>query len=134
MGGVTHTRNDALPHNDNPRKLTRVELRGARRGLISIEVIVTALAMGVLVVGPHVSRGGLALIVLVGATQALGAILLSLQHAWARHIALTAALLAILFTVAQILIFDVVTWFEVSLLAIGVLESMLVAGSTPRDS
>jgi hypothetical protein len=128
------TLNTAPRHNDNPRKLKRVELRGARRGLIGIEVIVAALAVAVLVVGPRSPRSGIALIVLVGVTQALGAITLSLQHVWARRLALAAALIAILFTVAQILIFDVVTWFELSLLGVGVLESMLVAGCTPRDS
>lgn len=126
--------NNAPRHNDNPRKLKRVELRGARRGLIGIEVIVAALAVAVLVVGPRSSQSGIALIVLVAVTQAVGAITLSLQHVWARRLALAAALIAILFTVAQILIFDVVTWFELSLLGVGVLESMLVAGSTPRDS
>ncbi len=74
------------------------------------------------------------MIILVGVTQALGALVLSLQLAWARRLALAAAVVAILFTVTQILIFDVVTWFELSLLGIGVLESMLVAGCTPRDS
>jgi hypothetical protein len=128
------TSNNAPRHNDNPRKLKRVELRGARRGLIGIEVLVAALAVAVLVVGPRSLRSGIALIVLVGVTQALGAITLSLQLVWARRLALAGALVAILFTIAQILIFDVVTWFELSLLGIGVLESMLVAGCTPRDS
>jgi hypothetical protein len=127
------TSNDAPRHNDNPRKLKRVELRGARRGLIGVEVIVAALAVAVLVVGPRSPRG-IALIILVGVTQALGAITLSLQLVWARRLALAAALVAIVFTVAQILIFDVVTWFELSLLGVGVLESMLVAGCTPRDT
>ena len=114
--------------------MKRVELRGARRGLIGIEVIVAVLAVAVLVVGPRSPRSGIALIILVGVTQAIGAITLSLQHVWARRLALVAALIAILFTVAQILIFDVVTWFELSLLGVGFLESMLVAGCTPRDS
>jgi hypothetical protein len=126
--------NNAPRHNDNPRKLKRVELRGARRGLIGIEVIVAVLAVAVLIVGPRSPRSGIALIILVGVTQAIGAITLSLQHVWARRLALVAALIAILFTVAQILIFDVVTWFELSLLGVGVLESLLVAGCTPRDS
>lgn len=128
------TLNYAPRHNDNPRKLKRVELRGARRGLIGIEVIVVALAIAMLVVGPRSTGGGIALIVLVAVTQAIGAFTLSIHHVWARRLALAAALIAILFTVAQILIFDVVTWFELSLLGVGVLESMLVAGCTPRDS
>jgi hypothetical protein len=128
------TLNDAPRHNDNPRKMKRVELRGARRGLIGVEVLVAVLAVAVLIVGPRSPRSGIALILLVGVTQAIGAITLSLQHVWARRLALAAALIAILFTVAQILIFDVVTWFELSLLGVGVLESLLVAGCTPRDS
>ena len=128
------TSNNAPRHNDNPRKLKRVELRGARRGLIGIEVLVAALAVVMLVVGPRSPRSGIALIILVGVTQALAAITLSLQLVWARRLALAGALVAILCTVAQILIFDVVTWFELSLLGVGVLESMLVAGCTPRDS
>ncbi|MEO8843446.1 MAG: hypothetical protein ABI591_09265 [Kofleriaceae bacterium] len=129
---MTRSLNAKPKHNDNPRKLKRVELRGARRGLIGIEVLVTLLAIAVLAM-PR-TRAGIALIVLVGVTQALGAIMLSLQHVWARRIALVAAMIAILFTVAQILFFDVVTWLELSLLGVGVLESMLVAGCTPRDS
>jgi hypothetical protein len=128
------TLNDAPRRRDNPRKLERIELRGARRGLIGIEVIVAAVAVAVLVVGPRSPRTVVAMIILVGVTQALGALVLSLQLAWARRLALAAAVVAILFTVTQILIFDVVTWFELSLLGIGVLESMLVAGCTPRDS
>ena len=37
-------------------------------------------------------------------------------------------------SIAEILVFDVVTWFELTLLAIGVFEALLVAGCTPRDS
>lgn len=127
------TLNDAPRHNDNPRKLKRVELRGARRGLIGVEVIVAALAVAVLIVGPHSPRS-IALIALVCVSQAIGAFTLSIHHVWARRLALAAALIAILFSVAQILIFDVVTWLELSLLGVGVFESMLVAGCTPRDS
>ena len=71
--------------------------------------------------------------VLVGGSQALGALLVLARVIHCRLVALGAALLAIGWAVAQILVLDGVSWFSLSLLGVGLLESLLVAGSTPRD-
>ncbi|CAN5779456.1 hypothetical protein BH11MYX2_BH11MYX2_38340 [soil metagenome] len=120
------------PHPEN--QLKRRELRGPRRSLIGLEIIVAALAIMALVAGKRSVSSGILLVVFVGATQAFSALVLAIHHVYARRVALVAALIPIAWSVAEILVFDVVTWFELALLSIGVFEVLLVAGCTPRDT
>lgn len=120
------------PHPEN--QLKRRELRGPRRSLIGVDAIVAVLAAVVLAGRMTSVSNGLTLVLLVGVTQGLAAFLLAIHHVEARKVALGAALLAIGWAVAQILLFDEVTRFSLTLLGVGVFEAMLVASCTPRDS
>lgn len=114
------------PHPEN--QLKRRELVGARHGLAGVLVISAVLA----IVG-GVRWSSPLLGVLVGGSQALGALVVIARQPHNRLVALAAALIAIGWAVAQILVLDHVSWFLLSLLGVGLLEALLVAASTPRD-
>ena|ERR1700733_8825223 len=129
------------PHPENQRK--RRELRGPRRGLIGVLAIAGALAIitgarllagrpiDLVATSPHTT--GILLAVVIGGTQVLAALLLLIHHIRARMVALVAALLAVAWSVLQIMLIDGVTWFQLALLGVGALEAAFVAGCTPRD-
>jgi hypothetical protein len=114
------------PHPENQRK--RQELVGARHGLVGVLAISAVLA----IIG-GVRAGSPLLAVLVGGSQGVAAWLVLARQIHCRLVALGAALLAIGWAVTQILVLDGVSWFSLSLLGVGLLEVLLVAGSTPRD-
>ena len=114
------------PRPENQRK--RQEVRGPRHALVGVLTIAAFLAaLGVL--QQIADRRAL---VVICVTQALGAWLLLGRHPRGRIVAVFAALFAIGWGVAQILIFDGVSWFSLSLLGVGALEALLAAGATPR--
>ncbi|MEO6774847.1 MAG: hypothetical protein ABI467_17885 [Kofleriaceae bacterium] len=116
------------PNPENTRR--RQELRGPRRALIGVLVVVVGLAV-VAVVRRSAQP---AMLVVVAATQAVAAGLLAGRFRRARRVAVAAALLPVAWGFEQILVLDVVTWFPLALLGIGALEALLVAGCTPRDA
>ncbi|HEY0483774.1 MAG TPA: hypothetical protein VGD37_39920 [Kofleriaceae bacterium] len=141
------------PHPENQRK--RRELRGPRQSLIGLLAVVAVLAVtgGVaLIARPdgHVLRPpvdlqvgsplmsiratGVLLALVIGSTQAIAALLLLLHYVRARMVALIASLIAVVWSVLQMILLDGATWFQLTLLGIGALEVLLVAGCTPRES
>ena len=113
---------------ENTRR--RRELRGPRHALIGVLALVVVLA--IIAAADHRAPVGLAAI--IGITQAIAAVLLVGHQLHARMAALGAALLAIAWSVVQIVRLDGVTSLELALLGVGVFEAMLVAGCTPRDA
>jgi hypothetical protein len=115
----------------NPENtLRRQELRGARNALIGALIISAVLAIVALVrmaVAP-------AMMIAVAVTQVVAAGWLARRRRRARLVALVAALLPLAWGLEQIMVLDVVTWFQLALLGVGALEALLVAGSTPRDA
>jgi len=75
---------------------------------------------------------GLILAVLVGGSQAIAAVLFLRRHDKARVVAWTASLIAMAWGMLQVLVLDEVTWFQVALMAVGAVEVLLAAASTPR--
>ena len=118
-----HDRPGPRPEN----QLKRRELVGARHGLVGVLAIAAVLA----IVGGV--RWSSPLLVVVGGSQAIAAVLAATRRPHNRVVALAAALVAIAWAVAQILVLDGVSWFSLSLLGVGLLECLLVAASTPRD-
>ena len=116
------------PHPENTRR--RQELRGPRHALIGVLVVVAALAIGALVRMPVAPTMMIAIAVL----QLVAAGWLVGRFQRARLVALVAALLPMAWGLEQIMVLDVVTWFQLALLGSGALEALLVAGCTPRDA
>jgi fatty acid desaturase len=119
------------PQPENTRR--RQELRGPRHALISALVIVAALAIAALVRWSASPVMLPVMLIVLAATQAVAAALLARRYARARLVALAAAFVPIAWGFEQILVVDVVTWFQLVLLGIGALEALLVASCTPRD-
>jgi hypothetical protein len=115
------------PHPENTRR--RQELRGARNALIGMLIISAALAIVALVRLPVAP----AMMIAIAALQLVAAGWLLRRVPRARLVALVAALVPIAWGLEQIMVLDVVTWFQLSLLGIGALEALLVAACTPRD-
>lgn len=114
----------------NPENtLRRQELRGARHALIGMAIVVAALAI-VAVVRMAASP---AMLIAIAVLQLIAAGWLARRRRRARLVALVAALLPLAWGLEQIMVLDVVTWFQLALLGVGALEALLVAGSTPRD-
>jgi len=126
---VTRAGDRPGPHPENQRK--RRELQGPRRSLIGM----LAIAAGLALADAFAARSAIEtpLLVIVAATQAIACALLAMRTPRARRVALAAALFAIAFGALEILGWDRVTWFQLALLGTGALESLLVAGCTPRD-
>jgi hypothetical protein len=139
------------PHPENQRK--RIELRGPRRaliGLLGVSAVLAVLGGIVLIAVPNARllhqpvaevfaspftglRGtGLVLVILIGSTQAIAALLLRSHHSHARMVALGAALIAAIWGLVQMMVGDGVTWFQLVAFGVGALEAFLVAGCTPR--
>jgi hypothetical protein len=118
-------------HPENTRR--RQELRGPRHALIGVLVVAAVLAI---VTGVRTSPTAAAtgMLVALAAIQLVAAGFLAGHVVRARMIALVAALFAIAWGIEQVLVLDVVTWFQLALLGIGALEALLVAGCTPRDA
>jgi len=114
------------PHPEN--QLKRRELVGARHGLVGV----LALAAVFAIIG-GVRASSLLLGALIGGTQASGALFVLARRPHFRIVALAAALLAIGWAVARLVVQNGVDWLSLSLLGVGLLEALLVAGSTPRD-
>ena len=114
------------PHPEN--QLKRRELVGARHGLLEVLAIAAVLAI---VGGVRMSSPLLG--VMIGGTQALGAVFVLARQQPFRLVALGAALLAIGWAVLRIVTYTGVEWLSLSVLGGGLLEALLVAGSTPRD-
>lgn len=112
------------PHPE--RKLARQELVGARHGLVGVLALA---AIAALVLGSRGSRVFLA----IGVAQAVAAWLVLARQLHCRIVALGAALFAIGWAIVQILVYDGVSWLSLAVLGVGLLEVLLVAGSTPRD-
>ena len=117
-------------HPENTRR--RQELRGPRQALIGVLVVAAVLAI-VAIVRLRPSADVVGLLVVLAALQVTAAGFLAARFLRARMVALVAALLAIAWGVEQVLVIDVVTWFQLAVLGIGALEALLVAGCTPRD-
>jgi hypothetical protein len=98
--------------------------------LIGVLVVVAVLA--IIAAIDHRAPSELAAIIAI--TQALAAGLLVGHHLRARIASLGAALIAIGWSVVQIVRLDHVTSLELALLGAGVFEALLVAGCTPRDA
>ncbi len=121
------------PHPENRRK--RRELRGARHALIGVLVLVAGLAVAsTLGAGPSIPRIDGRLLMVLAAMQAVGAFVIASHRLYARTLALAAALFAVGWGVWQVIVWNDVTWFQVALLGVGLFETVLVAGSTPRDA
>ncbi len=140
------------PHPELRRK--RRELKGPRDGLIGLLAVVAVLALGggiALLAGvdgrqllrPGLPAGspamafrgtGVVLVLVIGGSQALAAWLLVRHQVRARAMALVAALILIGWSVAQLLLLNGVSNFQLVTFSVGALEVFLVAGCTPRDS
>ncbi|MDB4963565.1 MAG: hypothetical protein JWP01_3564 [Myxococcales bacterium] len=131
------------PRPENQRK--RTELQGPRQALIGLLAVAAVLAVagGVALLGrslvvhtPLLSlrANGLVLALVIGGTQALAAVLLVLHHERARAAALVAALIAVGWSVVQMMLLQDATWFQGTMFGVGALEAFLVAGCTPRKS
>ena len=116
------------PNPENTRR--RQELRGPRHALMGMLLVVAALAIAALV-RLSASPG---MLIVIAATQVVAAGFLARRLMRARLVAVVAALLPIAWGLEQILVLDVVTWFQLVLLGSGALEALLVAGCTPRDA
>ncbi|HEY3804885.1 MAG TPA: hypothetical protein VGL61_19875 [Kofleriaceae bacterium] len=86
----------------------------------------------VMVVGAVLGRIGGSLALIVAGSHATAAIVLVVQRKIGRRVALIAALIAIVWAVANIAVAGGVRWLPGGLIVIGLFEAMLVAGSTPR--
>lgn len=118
-------------HPENTRR--RQELRGPRHALIGVLVVTAVLAIVAIVrYSPPAATTGM--LVVIAALQLVGAGFLAARFLRARMVALVAALVAIAWGIEQVLVLDVVTWFQLAVLGIGALEALLVAGCTPRDA
>ncbi|HET9989236.1 MAG TPA: hypothetical protein VFQ65_11965 [Kofleriaceae bacterium] len=118
------------PHPENTRR--RQELRGPRNALIGVLVVAAMLAIVAVVrTSPNVATG---MLLVLAAIQLVAAGFLAARFLRARMVALVAALSAAAWGIEQILVIDVVTWFQLALLGIGALEALLVAGCTPREA
>jgi hypothetical protein len=115
------------PHPENTRR--RQELRGPRHALIGVLIVGAVLAIVAVVRMPVPP----AMMIGLAAIQVVAAGWLAGRFQRARLVALIAALLPIAWGLEQIMVLDVVTWFQLALLAIGALEALLIAGCTPRD-
>jgi hypothetical protein len=114
----------------NPENtLRRQELRGARHALIGVQIIAAVLAIAAIVR----LRASPVMLIAIAASQVMAAGWLARRVKHARLVALVAALLPLAWGFGQILVLDVATWFQLSLLGVGALEALLIAGSTPRD-
>ena len=125
FGCVIETRPGPQPENQRKRR----ELRGARHALVSVLVVVAALAVVRML--PHVAVG---LLMCLAASQVVAAVVIATDQPRARTIALAVALFAVVWGVWHVLVQNEVTWFQVVLLGGGSLEALLVAGSTPRKA
>lgn len=112
------------PHPEN--QLKRQEVRKPRRGLIVLLALAALAAFG------SFRATGIAFALVIGSSQAVAAAMFAGRRPPARAVATAAALLAVAWSVAWILVVDDVTWVALTVLAIGVFELLLVAGSTPR--
>ena len=118
-------------HPENTRR--RQELRGPRNALIGVLVVAAVLAVVAIVrYSPNAVSTGMLLV--LAAIQLVAAGFLAARLLLARTVALVAALFATAWGIEQILVIDVVTWFQLALLGIGALEALLVAGCTPRTA
>jgi hypothetical protein len=101
--------------------------------LIGLLAAVAALAatFGVGSWSPYPSGALLALLV---ASQAIAGFALAVHYVHARIVALVAALFAVAWSAWDAVVLSDVTWFELALLAVGLLEALFVAGCTPRDT
>lgn len=117
-------------HPENTRR--RQELRGPRQALIGVLVVAAVLAI-VAVVRTSPTAVATGMLLVLAAIQLAAAGFLAAHIVRARIVALVAALVATAWGIEQILVIDVVTWFQLALLGIGALEALLVAGCTPRD-
>lgn len=76
----------------------------------------------------------LILIVVIGGSQLLALWRTATSHGSARRLAWIAALLPLVWGAMQVMVLDVVTWFQLTLLGIGAMEVLLAAASTPRTA
>jgi hypothetical protein len=131
------------PHPENQRK--RTELKGPRQALIGLLAVagVLAIAGGFALLGrslvihtPVLSlrTNGVLLALVIGGTQVLAAVLLVLHHERARAAALVSALIAVGWSLLQMMLLEGATWFQLTMFGVGALEAFLVAGCTPRKS
>jgi len=139
------------PRPENQRK--RTEVRRPRRELIGLlaVVAVAAIASGIdmlargdghlrptsLVVDPpfvSYRATGTILVFAIGGTQLLAMWRTLTRHLHARRLAWLAALLPLAWGAIQVMVLDVVTWFQLAVLAVGALEVLLIAASTPRTA
>ena len=142
------------PHPENQRK--RRELQGPRRaliGLLAVSAVLAVLGGLTLIAVPNIRlfqrpadelfgsaltslRGtGAVLVVLIGGTQAVAALLLIGHRVRARLVALVAALIAACWGLLQMMTaVDGITWFQLVVFGGGALEAFLVAGCTPRTT
>lgn len=116
------------PHPEN--QIKRVEVRRPRHALLAMLVSMSAAAL----IGLGMGRVGLVLALIVAVTQGGAAIVLVAHRKLGRHAALAAALIAIVWGAATIAVVNVATWLSGGMVALGVFETMLVAGSTPRKN
>lgn len=83
---------------------------------------------------PSLRGTGVVLVALIGATQALAAVLLLGHYVRARAVALGAALILVAWGTWQMMMLDDATWFQLTMAGAGGLEVLLVAGCTPRKT
>ncbi|MBA3397502.1 MAG: hypothetical protein H0T89_33065 [Deltaproteobacteria bacterium] len=134
---------------DQQRK--RVEIRGPRHALIGVlaAAAVGLIAIGTMVLvrgdggsvrlsdnllaGSPLSFRALAMIlVVVGATQVIAAIMLVLHHPRGRHVAAAAGVLVALLAAILVMLMAGTSWLPVALFGVAFMELLLVAASTPR--
>ncbi len=136
---------------ENQRK--RTEVRGPRHALLGLLAIaaIGALTVGVLLIqrpdgrsvklsidllasSPLTSfRGiGLLLALVIGGTQTLAASLLVLRHERARQVAAIAGGIIVVTSAVMVMLSIGLSWLQPTLFAIGFIELLLVAASTPR--
>jgi hypothetical protein len=139
----TPARDQPGPRPENQRK--RRELQGPRQALIGLLAVAGVLAFaagfallarGFAVTAPLTSlrTTGLLLALVIGGTQTLAAVLLVIHHERARAVALVAAMVAVIWSVLQMMLLEGATWFQLTMFGVGALEAFLVAGCTPRKS
>jgi hypothetical protein len=132
------------PRPENQRR--RAEIRGPRRSLIGLLVVVAVAAI-VFVVSRRSDRpylgmpagylagsSGLVLAIVIAGTQATAAVLLLVHAVRARLAAAIAAGVLVASAVALIMSMLGVAWFPAVLFFIGFVELLLVAGATPRKA
>lgn len=134
---------------DQQRK--RVEIRGPRHALIGVlaAAAVGLIAIGIMVLprgdggsvrlsadllaGSPLSFRGLGVVlVMVGATQAIAAVMLVLHHPRGRHVAAAAGVLVALLAAILVMLMAGSSWLPVALFGVAFMELLLVAASTPR--